>query len=135
MLKFTWHCCWHRKFHLSTLIFHDILNSSPSGSMNQMPRNSPAFVKPRFSVRPSDGFSSKAVNLVKPVHASDNSFFIHVPIIFNIFSNNTSASFVTLHLRNQKMQCFLRTRRTACAIGSGTSLIFENLVNFVSQSL
>ena len=43
-------------------------------------------------VYPSGGLSFNEMNLVKPVHASDNfSFSIHVPVIINIFSNNTSS--------------------------------------------
>ena len=43
-------------------------------------------------VYPSGGLSFSWTNLVNPVHASDNpSFSIHVPVIFNLFSNNTSS--------------------------------------------
>ena len=44
-------------------------------------------------------------------------------------SGNTvgkSASFVTLHLRDQNLHCFLRNRRSASVIGSRTSLNFLN---------
>ena len=49
----------------------------------------------------------------RPLHQISPKLSVHTMV--------RSASFVTLHLRNQNLQCFLRNRRNACAIGSRTS--------------
>ena len=42
---FTWHCCWHRNFQLSTTVFH-----GSSGSMKKIPRNLLAISSLGFSM-------------------------------------------------------------------------------------
>ena len=91
-----------------------------------MHRVSPELSDLQMSETSNFPFDRLPLSPARPMHRVSPKLSVHTVV--------KSASFVTLHLGDQNLQCFLRNRRSACAVGSRTSLIFQNPVSCVPIS-